>query len=83
MIGYPISKEVLDQRIEDFKAGWLQRASDRTGEDISEKAIERMTASPHRHANCLRSFKSLYETDPDEAKDIYEKVVRLLETGSQ
>lgn len=34
------------------------------------------------HFNCAKSFKRLFESDPVEAKEIYENALRLISTGS-
>ncbi len=55
------------------------------GQDASNarKAIERLTSTTFRHANCLRSFRRLYEKNPVEAERLYEEKIRpLLESYS-
>lgn len=44
--------------------------------------VERYTNSEARHANCMRSFNRLYESDPALAQEIYDKTIELFETMS-
>jgi hypothetical protein len=48
----------------------------------ARKVIARLTSSPFRHANCLRSFHRLYERDPGEADKVYKDVTKCLESYS-
>jgi hypothetical protein len=43
-------------------------------------AVDRLTSTKFRHANCLRSFKRLYEADRTKARKIYEDVQTYLQS---
>ena len=68
-------KSLIHDRLEWIeKLFWALRQRDRGAPavDVTEarQAIGRLTSPTFRHANCLRSFLRLYESDPDEAKAV-------------
>jgi len=81
-------KELNKDRAEFLeKLLWALRQRDRSTSSQSEiqeatKAIKRMTSTRFRHANCLRSFLRLYESDRAEAEAIYARVAHFLEGNS-
>jgi hypothetical protein len=48
----------------------------------AKKAIARLTSASFRHANCLRSFRRLYERSPGEAEAVYQEAKKYLESYS-
>jgi hypothetical protein len=48
----------------------------------AHRAVERLTSPRFRHANCLRSFRRLYESDRPAAAALYETIRELLESYS-
>lgn len=48
----------------------------------AEKVVRSMESRRARHANCLRSFRRLYDSDRTAAERIFRKCARLLETLS-
>ncbi len=82
-------KELNKDRAEFLeKLFWALRQRDRptnTRREIVEakEAISRLTSKRFRHANCLRSFLRLYESDHAEAEVIYDKVVNFLKSISR
>lgn len=80
-------KSLIRDRVE-----WIEklfcalRQRDRGGppEDVNtaRKAIARLTSTTFRHANCLRSFLRLYESNPDEARAILADALEYLASYS-
>ncbi len=82
-------KELNKERAEFLeKLLWALRQRDRPTSSQSEiqeatQAISRLTSKRFRHANCLRSFRRLYESDRAEAEAIYAQVPDFLERMSR
>jgi hypothetical protein len=74
-------KPLIQDRLEWIeKLLWALRQRDRGGppNDVSnaKKAIAQLTSPTFRHANCLRSFKRLYDCNPGEAEKLYESEMK-------
>lgn len=49
---------------------------------LAKRIVDRATRPDAAHTNCARSFRSLFEKDPGEAKSIVEKAAQLLDSIS-
>ena len=81
-------KELNKDRAEFLeKLLWAFRQRDRPSSSPNEikqalQVIKRLTSKRFRHANCLRSFSRLYESDRAEAEAIYAKAADFLNSVS-
>jgi len=56
----------------------LKKIADGTAEADSQQIVTGFTSSKAPHTNCARSFKRLFESDPIEAKALFERAVQLI-----
>ncbi|MCI0493609.1 hypothetical protein L0Z72_01270 [candidate division KSB1 bacterium] len=60
----------------------LKKIADDVAEEDSQKIIDGFIATKAPHTNCARSFKRLFESDPNEARAVFDLAVQLIVSTS-
>lgn len=71
-------KNTSEIKIDSLNISQLKKIADGTAEADSQQVVAGFTSSKAPHANCSRSFKRLFESDPTEAKALFERAVQLI-----
>ena len=76
-----------DRALEIMRLYLALERSDRSPRDTiaraAKKIVEHMGSPRARHANCLRSFRRLFDSDPAAAERIFHACTRLVSTLSR